>query len=256
MSRWEFMRQLEELLSDISPSEREEALQYYNDYFNDAGRENEQSVIEALGSPKQVAEIVKEGLGSGVGQGEFTECGFMSNSEEENKNEIIKSTGTKSSTAYDTEKAEDETASFKSAPESEPVKREKAKKEDMPVWAIVLIVIGCIILSPAILGAIASGVGVLAGIILLLFGLILGFGVTAVILLIVGFGLAIAGIGTMITDPLSAVGLIGAGFICAAIGILFMLLTVLIVGKAIPGLCKGITHIYNKIFSKKEEAKI
>ena len=49
MSRWEFMRQLEELLSDISPNEREEALQYYNDYFNDAGRENEQEVIAALG---------------------------------------------------------------------------------------------------------------------------------------------------------------------------------------------------------------
>ena len=43
MGRWEFMRKLEELLSDISPSEREEALQYYNDYFNDAGRENEKS---------------------------------------------------------------------------------------------------------------------------------------------------------------------------------------------------------------------
>ena len=27
MSRWEFMRQLEKLLSDISPNEREEALQ-------------------------------------------------------------------------------------------------------------------------------------------------------------------------------------------------------------------------------------
>ena len=33
MSRWEFMRQLEKLLSDISPNEREEALQYYNDYL-------------------------------------------------------------------------------------------------------------------------------------------------------------------------------------------------------------------------------
>ena len=45
MSRWEFMRRLEELLSDISPNEREEALQYYNDYFNDAGKENEKEVI-------------------------------------------------------------------------------------------------------------------------------------------------------------------------------------------------------------------
>ena len=73
MSRWEFMRKLEELLSDISPSEREEALQYYNDYFNDARRENEQSVIESLGSPEQVAKIVREGLDDGQGRGEFTE---------------------------------------------------------------------------------------------------------------------------------------------------------------------------------------
>ena len=61
MGRWEFMRKLEELLSDISPSEREEALQYYNDYFNDAGRENEKEVIQALGSPEEVAEIVRSG---------------------------------------------------------------------------------------------------------------------------------------------------------------------------------------------------
>ena len=46
MNRFEYMRRLEALLSDISPSEKEEALTYYNDYFNDAGQENEQQVID------------------------------------------------------------------------------------------------------------------------------------------------------------------------------------------------------------------
>ena len=55
MNRFEYMRRLEALLSDISPSEKEEALTYYNDYFNDAGQENEQQVIKELGSPEQVA---------------------------------------------------------------------------------------------------------------------------------------------------------------------------------------------------------
>ena len=36
MNRIDFMRQLESLLQNISLAEREEALQYYNDYFNDA----------------------------------------------------------------------------------------------------------------------------------------------------------------------------------------------------------------------------
>ena len=41
MNRAEFMRRLTELLGDVSPMERDEAIQYYNDYFDDAGAENE-----------------------------------------------------------------------------------------------------------------------------------------------------------------------------------------------------------------------
>ena len=251
MSRWEFMRQLEELLSDISPSEREEALQYYNDYFNDAGRENEQSVIEALGSPKQVAKIVKEGLDSSESQGEFTEYGFTSTSAEESKNEIIKSAGAKKENDHD--KADEKKETSSERPPINSTVKEENKKEDMPAWAIVLIVIGCIFLSPAILGAAAGGAGVLLGIAMTFLCLIIGFGVTAAVLIIVAIGLVIAGIVTMAADPFSAVGLIGAAFICAAVGILFMLLTVLIIGKVIPWVCKGISYIYHKIFPKKEE---
>lgn len=38
MNRAEFMRRLAELLRDVAPTEREEAIQYYNDYFDDAGK--------------------------------------------------------------------------------------------------------------------------------------------------------------------------------------------------------------------------
>ena len=37
MNRREFLEQLERLLSDISAEEREEALAYYRNYFDDAG---------------------------------------------------------------------------------------------------------------------------------------------------------------------------------------------------------------------------
>ena len=49
MNRTDFMTQLEYLLQSISPSEREEALQYYNDYFDDAGEENERSEERRVG---------------------------------------------------------------------------------------------------------------------------------------------------------------------------------------------------------------
>ena len=69
MNRADFMKQLESLLTGIAPTEREEAIQYYSDYFDDAGAENEQEVIEALGNPARVAENIKRDLlDSGYGK--------------------------------------------------------------------------------------------------------------------------------------------------------------------------------------------
>ena len=63
MNRKEFLAQLERLLWDIPVQEREEALEFYNSYFDDAGAENESSVIQELGSPGKVAAIIKADLG-------------------------------------------------------------------------------------------------------------------------------------------------------------------------------------------------
>ena len=41
MNRKQFLYELEQLLKDIPDNERAEAIQYYNDYFDDAGAENE-----------------------------------------------------------------------------------------------------------------------------------------------------------------------------------------------------------------------
>ena len=59
MNRKQFMEQLERLLSDISEAERQEALEYYEGYFDDAGPENEGEVIRELGNPGKVAAIIK-----------------------------------------------------------------------------------------------------------------------------------------------------------------------------------------------------
>lgn len=76
MNRAEFMRRLEELLKEVAPAEREEAIQYYNDYFDDAGEENESGVIASLGTPEELARSIKAGLSDGGSGGEFTESGF------------------------------------------------------------------------------------------------------------------------------------------------------------------------------------
>lgn len=62
MNRVEFMQQLERLLGDLPESDRMDAIAYYNDYFDEAGPENEAQVIRELGSPGKVAAIIKADL--------------------------------------------------------------------------------------------------------------------------------------------------------------------------------------------------
>ncbi len=89
MNRAEFMRRLTELLGDVAPTEREEAIQYYNDYFDDAGEENESGVIASLGTPEELARTIKAGLNDGGNGGEFTESGFSGYTQTP-KDEIVK----------------------------------------------------------------------------------------------------------------------------------------------------------------------
>lgn len=216
MNRFEFMRQLEELLSDISPNEKEEALTYYNDYFNDAGEENEQQVIQELESPEQVAAVVKEGLGlpkSSEAKRQF----------ETGKQEEVP-------TAQMSEK-EQENSSSKA-------KRSKDKNE-LPTWAIVLIIIGLVLGSPLIFAVVVT-----------LFSIIVAFGAVALALYIAGISFFSVG---FIVSPVNiwlTLSMIGSGLLMGAIGILFMVLTVLLVGKAVPALFRGIRALWQKIFHK------
>lgn len=71
MSRQEFMERLNRLLSDIPANERQEALNYYENYFEDAGPENEAKIIKELESPEKVAASIKKDL-FGENYGSYT----------------------------------------------------------------------------------------------------------------------------------------------------------------------------------------
>ena len=77
MNRIEYMTKLASLLQDIPEVERRDAMKYYNDYFDDAGEENEEQVISELGNPAKVAATIKADLGSQAGDyAEYSENGY------------------------------------------------------------------------------------------------------------------------------------------------------------------------------------
>lgn len=61
MNREEFMKRLADLLAGLPYEERREALDYYENYFEDAGAEHEMDVIDELISPEHVAVEILRG---------------------------------------------------------------------------------------------------------------------------------------------------------------------------------------------------
>ena len=77
MSRDEFMRELEYLLSDIPDEEKADAIGYYRDYLEEAGPENEENVIREFESPERIAAIIRSDISGNLKDGgEFTETGY------------------------------------------------------------------------------------------------------------------------------------------------------------------------------------
>lgn len=67
MTRQEYMQQLAALLAAMPETERRDALDYYEEYFDAAGPEKEAQTIQELGSPQNVAEKIWEGTGAQFG---------------------------------------------------------------------------------------------------------------------------------------------------------------------------------------------
>lgn len=63
MRKYAYLARLEELLAALPAQERQEALNYYEEYFDAAGNENEEKTAEELGDPADVARNILEGEG-------------------------------------------------------------------------------------------------------------------------------------------------------------------------------------------------
>lgn len=260
MNKTEFMRQLESLLQNISEQERREALQYYEDYFADAGAENEQAVIEALGNPARVAENIRRDLyGAGYGDNyearkpitgrELTEYGAGGQGMGATAGPAPGPAAAVTASA-----AGPGQRALQSAPawEDAGTKGKRAGKEPMSGGMIALIVILCIIALPIAGGLLAGAVGVLGGVlgvavslIAAWFCLILGFGIAALVCIIVGVVISVAGIAGMGLHPLAGLGLVGGGFITVGLGIFFMMLTVAMAGIVTPAMFRGIGRLFS-----------
>lgn len=229
MNRIEFLAELEKLLQDISAEERKEAVQYYKDYFEDAGLENEQHIIEELGSPKKVAETIKAGLKNGNGEnGEYRETGYTDTRFEERNmpasHEQLHSTGA----------------------------QEKQKPWSNNFLKIFLIVAIIVVGAPVVLPLAFAVVCVVLALVFAGFLLLGGLVLAAVAVMISGFVTAVVGIVELFSFP--ALGLVacGGGMILCVVGLAATVLLVKLCMIVFPIMFRGIVNLCRRFVHGKE----
>lgn len=227
MTRNEYMEQLRKYLKRLPKEDYDNAIEYFAEYFDEAGSENEQQVMEELGEPKEAARelllnLLQESVGDGKeNSGERTEdlpaAGYGSrNSAEQNAATQGRSTGKKRSPGK-----------------------------------IILLAFLVLCASPVSLALLAGALGVLLAVVAVIAAVIFSLGVTGIATIAGGIMIVGVGVTLIFRSVAAACMMVGGGFLMAGAGILIGVLTIYI--------CKwcatGIGRLVNRFVRKKVQKK-
>lgn len=236
MKRTEFIEQLNELLKEVEEEEKEEALEYYTDYLEEAGISDDTEMPESFGTPQRVAQTVKDGLsGKFEEKAEFTERGFQNF--EEKRNQVDSFGGVVKS----------EDRSYQNRKEDEAQKR----KNRAGLGIILLIIAAVMVGGPVALSVLASlFVLFFCGVIVVLTGVIAATAV-GVSLLVTGAILCGVGIVKLLAVPFAGIVLIGGGLISMSVGLLGLIAGIQMAVKVLPKVFRKSIEMCKKLFRKK-----
>lgn len=255
------MKELESLLSDIPLEERDEALRYYDGYFEDAGKEHEEEIIKELGSPAKVAEIIKAELLAGAteekNKGYFTERGYSTADELENEYELVKpdkqagqsrfegdsGSGNYSYGQNDGTYQENTNNQYNSNQSS--YGQTQPSRNTSKALIILIAVCTSFIWVPFLLGA----AGVLFGVVMAALGIIFSFGAAGAGLMVAGIALCISGLMQLAVPAIGA-AFIGTGLIILGIGMLLTLAFIAICRK-LPVMVRFVVDLCSRPFKRR-----
>lgn len=216
MTKKEFMRELNNRLSKIPENERLDALQYYDDYFAEAGIEDEMLVPDSVGTPKTIAEQIISGV-------------THKNSHE----------GYMDENSYTENTSENHTVSNHA--EQNTKRRTEESRDPFRLAFIILLII---ILSPVWSGFVAAAAGILFSVLVTLAGLVISFGVAGIALIVAA--LMSTGIG-------GGILMSGVGLLLLALAFLTMIPFVFYCVKFLPWLFRQIIVLLRRMLVRKEQ---
>lgn len=243
MSREHFLQELGYLLSDLAEDERETALEYYRDYFDEAGPEDEAEILEHLGSPEKVAAEIRWGLREDGQSGEFSERGYRDERFAEDNQVPDKYAQTVRSTFQRSSEEEERGGRCRSRHTRRSGDQEDRNGRNGLLLILLFIFFGLPLMGSIISAGFSVVFGILGGVLGIfggLFGLIAA-GFAGIIGLIAGgIGLIGGGVGMLVSMTSLPVGLMSVclGFLSVAVGMLLIIAVRWGCVVAVPGVCR------------------
>lgn len=290
MNKETYLQELRKGLKILPQYDREEAIEFYEEYFDEAGVENEAKVIEELGEPKILAKkilvdvvdrkyeetmaassgnalaVVPSPIVSGAGtsaapqfqQVQGTEIPqaqgapvFGAQSGQYTQAQGAQYTQAQGAAGYGAQA----NPNYEQAFNGQPAEDKKPKKGDQPsalktLW-IVLAAIFALPLSPVIFALLI----VACVMIFVAFIVLISFLIAGISILVAGIGTSIFGIVAFFMNPAAAMVVLGGGLVCFGLGIFFILGSLALIRLVAHGLAKGFGRIVHKRNRKNKAAQ-
>lgn len=236
MTKTEFLSRLAEELKGISAEEREEALNYYSEYLDEAGEENEEAAIEELGGPEKVARIIRANTAQSA-QGAQPAAPKAAQADPFGAAaQPVPPSSAYAQGGQSTQRAQSGPAYTQSGPAYAqtaqsaphiPYEGYEAPRRRSYLWLWIILGVICI---PVIIGLLGAILGLIGGVIGMLAGLIIG-GATAAF---AGFGLIIKSVFLFSSYPAGALFMMGGGFLTGGLGVLACAFGIWLIRKGVP----------------------
>ena len=231
MTRDEFMKELAYLLQDIQDEDKDDAVQYYTDYFEEAGPDKEAEVIQELGSPERIAAMIRADIAGHLEEGgEFTEQGYQDSRQQKTDMPEVYEYG-------------DGSQSRAQRGYQPPAK--KNNKGNL-ILILIILALSCWLWGPILIGILGAALGIMAAIVAVVFAA----GLCGVAFVVGGIAVVVMGMVKCFSNP--GVGLLAAagGFLMAALGVLLTLLFVWIAVKFLPWFVRKIAEVCQKLLHR------
>ncbi|MCR5059344.1 MAG: DUF1700 domain-containing protein [Clostridiales bacterium] len=249
MTKETYLQELRKGLKILPQYDRDEAVEFYEEYFDEAGIENEAKVIEELGEPKILAKKILVD----VVDRKYEETMAAANADNSSSNAMA-AVPAPAASGFDNSAAYGAQAQTLPPVQPQPQVQEEKKKDQPSALKTLLIVLAAIFalpLSPVIFALLI----VVSVLVFVAFVVFISFLIAGISMLVAAIGTIVFGIIALFMNPLAGMVIFGSGLTVFGLGIFFTIGALALIRVTAHGLAKGLGRIVHKRNKKNKAAQ-